>query len=435
MSKIFERIFDLLLTLCGVTLFIFWVKKNPYRKNLYFKNYQFNKIKKLLHKASKIKYYENLFSQLDFNVNRDFKSLKDLEKLPILSKNQLKKNIDSFYSNSNHSLTLFTSGSTGIPTKIKVSYFSWIVEQAVVWRHWSWAGYRFRNRMAIIRSYVPKNGKLIKYDRLRNFDYYSPFHLSESNVVFYLENIIKRKTKFLRGYPTSIKIIAEAALKHNIIPEIKGVFVASEVLSKADSDFISSVFKCPVYNHYGLADVSVMMGSCGMGKNYMHIYQDYGYVELIKDTKLKDNQRRIIATHLHNDAMPLIRYDTGDIAEMTDSKCGCDLNFPTVKKILGRSDGYIINKHNTKIPTVNFYTLFEYYLEIVRWQIIQKTKTNLIINIKVKNDRNFSVIELKKNLISDLENRLGSDFDFDFKINEGFELVNEGKFNTFISKI
>ena len=62
-------------------------------------------------------------------------------------------------------IKLRTSGSTGHPFEINVSYEAWIVEQAVIWRHWKWAEYKFREKMGILRSYSPK--KMIKNIKLK----------------------------------------------------------------------------------------------------------------------------------------------------------------------------------------------------------------------------------------------------------------------------
>ena len=44
----------------------------------------------------------------------------------------------------------------------------------------------------------------------------------------------------------------------------------------------------------------------------MHLNWEYGLVELLPTDE--KNVYRIIATNLHNFSMPLLRYDTGDLA-------------------------------------------------------------------------------------------------------------------------
>ena len=47
-------------------------------------------MRKQLIQASKTKYYNELFKELNFNPRTDFKSLNDLEKIPVTEKNKIK---------------------------------------------------------------------------------------------------------------------------------------------------------------------------------------------------------------------------------------------------------------------------------------------------------------------------------------------------------
>ena len=67
------------------------------------------------------------------------------------------------------SLTFFTSGTTGEPLQVYTSKNQWIMEQGIIWRSWKWADYNFRDKIAIFRSYAPKEGEpKLKKDRLKN---------------------------------------------------------------------------------------------------------------------------------------------------------------------------------------------------------------------------------------------------------------------------
>ncbi len=283
--------------------------------------------------------------------------------------------------------------------------------------------------MAILRSYVPKDGKLVKKDKLRNFIYFSPFHINDENSAYYLNLMKEEKVKFLRGYPSSIKALADFIKNSNYTPpKIKGILVASERLSSKDKQIIESAFNSKVYNHYGLADICVMMGSCEQGMG-LHNYQDYGYLEL-QDNE-SENIKKIIGTNLHNYAMPLIRYNTGDLAEVSECNCNCSRNFPVINNILGRNDSSIKTVEGYSIPTVNFYTMFEYYMEIEQWQIVQKSLKEIVINIRA----NGNLLELKKNILNDFQKRVPKSITLSVRFNLGFVTKNEGKIPTFINDV
>ncbi|MDA7498514.1 hypothetical protein N8476_01655, partial [Akkermansiaceae bacterium] len=206
------------------------------------------------------------------------------ERVPILEKALVKKNPSKFLLRkpSLVDLEFHTSGSTGQPMKAFVSWKHWIVEQAVIYRHWKWHGYKFRDRCAMIRSFAPQVGEpLIKYNWALNTFFYSPFHLDEKNMEDYYLHMLEKKVKYLRGYPSSIKIFADfCRRKRYQIPGLKFILTASEVLSPEDRKMIEETFSVRVGDHYGLAEQIVMFGNCSQS-NMLHNYNEYGYCELI----------------------------------------------------------------------------------------------------------------------------------------------------------
>jgi phenylacetate-CoA ligase len=369
--KLFETISDYWLTLAGILEYQFHLKKSCFRTKDVVLREQYQKLKKLLMICqTEIPYYQNLFKEIGFEVERDFKTLDDLQKIPITEKSVVKEHPEWFVNQKRikGALTFHTSGSTGKPLTEYVSRNHWKIEQGVVWRHWSWGGYKFRNKIAVVRSYTPKNGQLIKQDNIRNFRFYSPFHLSDDNIKMYLEDMIEQDVKFIRGYPSSVKALAVYVLQHQCeIPKLKGILTASEVLRDSDREIIENAFKCKISNHYGLAECVVMMGDCEKHEG-LHNYDEYGYLELLDtdDPKVK----RIVGTNLNNYAMPLLRYDTNDFAEVADKPCSCGRSSMVVHNIRGRSSE-VIKLKDREVPLVNFFTMMEYYTTLKQWQIVQ----------------------------------------------------------------
>ena len=67
----------------------------------------------------------------------------------------------------NNYVIMKTSGTSGTPFLARIDFKHWIVEQAVIWRQWKSFGYKFRDKIALLRSYAPGKGdKLIKTIRL-----------------------------------------------------------------------------------------------------------------------------------------------------------------------------------------------------------------------------------------------------------------------------
>ena len=415
---------DAFLTLMGIIYYHIKYKYFPEKSKQFISNYQYQKLKKLLIICNDVPYYKELFSKINFNPKIDFMSISDIEKIPILKKEIVRTNSEQFINPRyiKKSLIFKTSGTTGTPFISYVSIKHWIVEQAVIWRHWKWAGYRLFDPIAIIRSHNPKSETdIIKEDKIRRWTYYSPYHLNDTWMEVFYQDILKKKTKFLRGYPSSLSLFAEfCSRKGYSIPTLKACLTASEVLTSKERIIIEKTFNVKVFDHYGLAEAIVMLHNNGQKETYFNC-DEYGFLELIKtDT---EDQYKIIGTNLNNYSMPLIRYDTEDIAEATKTENGF-----SIKNIIGRKDVYI-QTESTLIPTVNLYTILYKVDGITQWQLIQNDKKTLDVYLKLKQEYD---IDKVKNEIDKL-NKTG--LIFNYHETAIFLLVGEGKLKPFISNI
>lgn len=424
---------DLSLTLRGILHYHTFSKKSCLWPEEKIKAYQFEKLKHLLSESYLgVPYYREVFKNIGFNPLKDFRKLEDLAHIPILSK-QKAREVRPFLDNpkyTKNAMKLRTSGSTGEPFEVFVSDNAWIVEQAVVWRHWAWGGYNFRDKLAMVRSFVPSVGAPpYKHDKIRNFYMFSPFNLNDEKIGQYLDIMRREKIRILRGYPSSVLTLAEFVHRtQHPIPNLKLILTASESLTDRDRITIESAFKTKISNHYGLAEIVVMMGDCHNHEG-MHNYDDYGYLELL-DTDLP-SEKRIIGTHLHNLATPLIRYDTGDLAEVLETPTTCGHTFQTVKNIIGRRDQQIQTPEGYKVPTVNFYTMFESFQDIARWQIVQHQLNRIEFILQAPNIKAERIETLRKAIYT----RLPQSIKVEISLDKYFIQKNEGKINPFISML
>ncbi len=429
--KGYSKLIDIFLTFLGIISYNFFNKNFLFSSKTKIKNYQYKKLKKLLIECQKnVPYYKQLFSEINFNPHSDFLTLEDLQKIPILEKDTLIAKREDFINvrKKHFYIKTKTSGTSGEPFISYVSYTHWIVEQAVIWRQWKSFGYKFRDSMAIIRSFSPKDGEpLIKHDRIRNFTYYSPYHLSDKNMHDYYKDMISRKIKFLRGYPSSLKIFASFCKKHDLsIPNLKGIFLASETLNSNDRSHIKNTFNAPIINHYGLAECVVMFGSL-YKDNHLYNYDEYGFLEEIKKS---NNEFEVVGTNLNNHIMPLVRFNTRDKIKLN---CGEDsnksrINFKKIKSIIGRGNDVIKTK-DKNIPLTNIYTMMAKISEITQWQIVQKKNLDLTINIKCDFK---SELKIKKILNSKLMILKEENLDIEININSDFIRTGEGKIPVFL---
>jgi phenylacetate-CoA ligase len=437
MSANHSRIWDLYLTGKGIQTYHQLLKHSQYWSEEKIKEFQVQQMQNILrHAFENIPFYRKRFMECAFNPYRDFQDIGDIKRIPVLRQSEARNAKEQLAYNPElrNSIELRTSGTTGEPFICYASPKHWIVEQGVLWRHWKWMGYKFRDRMAIIRSYVPQKGApLWKIDKARNFYYLSAYHISEENVDPYIRKLREWKPKFLRGYPSSLYLLAQFMKARSLsIDAPIAIITASETLLPHYRKLIEETFNAPVFNWYGMAEPAITMVECDAHTG-MHVNAEYGLCELLEDRDLPSNERRIVATSLHNTAMPLIRYETKDIAVMMEGgKCSCGRSLPVVKTILGRSDDFLYGSKGRILPSVNFYTLFYEYPEYLRFQIIQKSKREIEVRVSFSG----SVMpERRMQFLDEFRDRVGSDVMINMVENEAFIQTGEGKTPVIIQKV
>ena len=422
-----------MLTVLGVFYHLVFLRRTMRREPVDTRVYQARKLRYLLiHCQRNIPYYQHLFSRYDVDAY-DSDSFSQLAKLPVLKKEDVREAPSVFLDQgaTKRAIQLATSGTTGHPMQTYTSKTQWIVEQGVVWRHWRLAGYRFRDRMAIFRSYSPRSGQpLMHRDVLRNWTYFAVSDLSDEILHEYFRYLENWRPKFIRGYPSSLDLIARFALRHDIkIPSLKAAFTASETLSGDTRSALKAAFGIEVFDHYGQAEITCMLHEC-QEHSGLHNNDEYGVCELVEDTTSGD--WRIIATNLHNFAMPLLRYDTGDLTQGYAGQCPCGWSSVKVVGIKGRADNYLINEFGNNVPTVNMYTYFSKLSEIKRFQVVQSERGKIKVMIQF-----WEGIDGRDRQLATIASSLSEMFRVAAECFEAeqFHQSVEGKFSTFIQQV
>ncbi len=433
-----RRIFDLKQTTRGRVLQLRLLEKSQYWSAEEMERYQLEMLRNLLtESAANVPYYRRLFKSLDFDPKTDLRKLSDFSQLPLMTKphaRTLGTDLRNERKNIPHIIER-TSGSTGEPFVEHIAYTQMAMEKAAVWRHWKWSGYQFRDNVATVRSYIPTDGQpLIKDDPLRNFRFYSAYHMDDENTEMYVRDMLKWSPHYLRGYPSSLEILADTAERMGAkFPRLKGFFTASETLTDAQRVKLEKVFDARVFDWYGLAEQVVSANECGAHQG-MHLNSEYGLWELEKRPYLNDNERMIVGTNLRNHCMPLVRYETGDIAvvhENGKTTCSCGRTLPLIKQIRGRKDDLLTAIGGIAVPSVNFYSLFREYDSVKRFQLIQHETERVELRYVADELSAADSESLKK----ELHERLGAGMKIELKRTGEFLMNSVGKRRPVLSLI
>ncbi len=135
----------------------------------------------------------------------------------------------------------------------------------------------------------------------------------------------------------------ETALSMLEIPDpvpFRVLLVSGSALSEADQARLRAAFSCRIHLEYGLTETAFALGlSCADSPCY-HLREDAFHTEILDEKNRPlpaGTPGRVVITSLCCGAMPLIRYDTGDIASWRHAPCGCGSSLPVLSLITPRS--------------------------------------------------------------------------------------------------
>lgn len=388
--------------------------------------YQNKRLRSLIYHAYiNVPYYHDLFRSLNLSPS-DISTKDDLVKLPVLTKEDIRKCPEKFIAQNVPQKSLIhgtTSGSSGKVFEYLIDKNTRSISRAAGLRAWGFAGYSVGDKLVTLAgsSLLPKNVPLytkIRFKFSRNLPL-SSYNLNSERLDEYLQQIIKFNPRYIRGYPSSIAILAEHALEHGIGGiNPKGVMTTAETLSKSQREMISSAFHCDVFDQFGCFDGGANACECDQHSGY-HISVERSVHEFLDDggySVASGENGHIILTDLWNYAMPFIRYDAGDMGVPTDRTCPCGRGLPLLEKITGRTVEQIVLPDGKRLPGLLLTDIFEHgdvVTAIQDYQIVQEKVDEFVVNI-VKSDRYSPAIsnEIQKFFWGHLGGDVGIRFNF-----------------------
>jgi phenylacetate-coenzyme A ligase PaaK-like adenylate-forming protein len=372
---------------------------------------QEKKLRKLIeHAYNTVPFYHKKFDDAGIKPG-DIRNYSDLEKIPLVSKAELKNAGTSTISTQiglKNCIPDRTGGSTGIPLTL---YFTkkdiWATTFERIRRE---NGYNPGKDVALEitgNSFLPADRRW--YHTLF-FPAWYQLNISDP-IPAQIAAIATVKPDIIWGYPSAIEIICNN-LKMQGIDTVKPkiVFTASEVLSDHTRHSIENILDTTVFDVYGCHETGCVAWECSEHNGY-HTCMDTCALEFLD----KNNERiesgesgRVVVTNLHSFAMPIIRYEIGDSATPTGTSCSCGRGGYMIKSINGRNDDFIkLSGNRTVSPRVIGKIMHNYHESMMHYQLIQENETHFTFNFIVAPDID-SIIVIEK-IGNDLKHLLGED--------------------------
>jgi phenylacetate-CoA ligase len=372
----------------------------------------------------------------------DIKTRADLTKLPVVTKDLIRLDPSAFLARGVRARSLKespTSGTTGASFTVLWDRATDVMWNAVLWRHRSWGGFRFGQRYATLlgRVAVPlrqTSPPYWRWNRPWNQLLFSSFHLRAENIRHYVRALRDFKVTALECYPSTGYILARFLEDSGEHLPLRQVFTSSETLLPIQRELMERVFETTVRDYYGMSEAVLFAGECGSGPGY-HLHSEIGIAEIVDESGMPvpaGRHGRLLGTGLVNRAMPLLRYEIGDVSALGVDRCACGRTLPLLDRVTTKAEDIVVAPDGRLISSSTLTHPFKPLHRIEKSQIIQEARDSLRIRIVPRAGYNESDT---RHLVSEMKRRLGDSMRIRVELVSDIPPGPSGKYRWVVSRL
>jgi phenylacetate-CoA ligase len=293
----------------------------------------------------------------------------ELARLPVLTKQQVRDDLDSLLARPRSEMDEATTGGTSsmVPLTICLDKGRSVREWAFLTQIWRRAGYRLGDSLGVlgyrgVTHLTRPAHQSWAWDPGTRELRLSPFRLVGSVMDEYLALLDRYRIDFLYGFPSALSILAVHARNVGYrSPHLRGVLLMSESLHPHQRETIAEGFGgLPVLAGYGLSEKVAIAGELPARPGEYEFEPLYGVTELLDEadqTVTEPGSRgRLVGTGFISMGMPLIRYDTGDLATLVEAATSANCWRLRVRDIGSRHcQDYLVTREGALLAFTSLY--------------------------------------------------------------------------------
>ncbi|MGV8143263.1 MAG: phenylacetate--CoA ligase family protein [Methanothermobacter sp.] len=370
-----------------------------------------------------VPYYRKRFDDEGIKPE-DIKTLKDIEKLPLTTKDDLRSTypFGMFAVSPKKIVELHTSsGTTGKPTVSGYTKKDLEIWSEVMARGLNMFGLTEDDIIQNTHGYGLFTGGFgVHYGAQKIGAIVIPISTGQT----------KRQVEILKDFGTNVLIftpsyglyLAEVAQEEGVNPEdlkLKAIGFGSEMWTEGMRKELEKRFGVPAYNIYGLTEI------IGPGialeceaQDGLHVMEDHFYPEIINSETLKTlpegEKGELVLTNLTREGMPLIRFRTKDITALRRTECSCGRTFIKMDRITGRTDDMLKVKGVAVFPSQIEKALLKveglephYQIIVTRPQHLDELEVQVEASPSLFSDEVKELVGIKKTIEDRIHNEIG----------------------------
>ena len=382
------------------------------------KELQLKNLKKVVKNVyENVPFYKKKFKELKISPD-DIKTLDDITKLPLTTKNDLRDNapFGMMATSLDNCIELHSSsGTTGIPVTVCYTPNDIEVWSEVMARCLSMSGLTKKDIFQNPIPYGTFTGAFgFHYGAQKVGALVVPSGMGQSERQLKLMDYYG--TTFISGVASYVLRLSQVAQEIGIDLKklkVKNGLFGAEMFTSGLKKRIIDTWDIDVHDIYGLTEM------CGPGvstdcnqHNGLHIWEDHFFVEVLDPISLEpvqpEEEGELVLTTITKDGMPILRYRTRDITKLYDQKtCECGRTHVKHTPIKGRSDDMLIIRGTNIYPGQIESVLMKNKHVGSNWRMVLTTEDDIDqLNVEVESKQPLSQvesIELEKSLKSEIK--------------------------------
>ena len=397
------------------------------------KKYQEGRLQDLMkYLSSNSMFYKRMFREHKIDSN-NIKSLEDLTKVPVTTKDDLQKYNNDFFCVEQSKVVDYvtTSGTTGKPV------FFGLTDKDL-------DRLAYNEAISFACSNITEKDTIqlmTTIDRrfMAGLAYFLGARRLGAGIIrvgagipeLQWDSISKFKPTYLIAVPSFLLKLIEYAEKNNIdqnASSVKGVICIGEQLK--DQDFSANVlskkikqkWNIELFSTYASTEMSTAFAECRY-QHGGHHHPELIIVEILDENNepvIEGEEGELVVTTLGVEAMPLLRFKTGDVVKAHYGNCECGRNTLRLGPVVGRKKHMIKYKGTTVYPPA-MYNLLHDFPEVNSY-IIE------IDNNEIGTDK-ITIKLVAKEFSKDLLIRLKDHFRAKLRVSPIIEFVSEEEIN------
>jgi phenylacetate-coenzyme A ligase PaaK-like adenylate-forming protein len=157
-----------------------------------------------------------------------------------------------------------------------------------------------------------------------------------------LERLEREQASVVVGIPVQLLALARRSVAQGRRPHVRSVLLSTDHVPRAVVAAIEQAWDCRVYNHYGATEMGLGGGVDCAAHAGLHLREADLLFEIVDPATgaplAAGEEGEIVFTTLTREAMPLLRYRTGDLGRFAAGPCPCGSSLRLLAPVRERLD-------------------------------------------------------------------------------------------------